>query len=207
MVRQILQQVAVHDARRIAAGPRAMRRAQAMQPVGLLGPHQRLQPGAVGCIGDVDRMQVEPEPPHHARMRRGSGVAGSADRKHRCVGRSAAAGGARHSRSHSDQAAGTDPPRRPLRSTPAAAAGAPAAAAAWRSGRAHWSACGAPASSRAPPRACVAQQGAKRRPVARRATDVAQRGEQQVGLAPVLRQRGEKSSANGSTATPSANAS
>ena len=80
--------LALNDTRRIAPCHRK-RPAQATQPIGLLGPHQRLEPGAVRRIGDVDRMEIQAAPPCHARLcprqwRRRVGATGKHRRIRRC---------------------------------------------------------------------------------------------------------------------------
>ena len=64
--RQVVHQVTAYQQWRV--GRRDRRRgAQPVPAVPVLRPDQRLQPGHVGRVGDVERVQVQPGPPHHLR--------------------------------------------------------------------------------------------------------------------------------------------
>ena len=43
------------------------RRAQSCQPIRLLRPHQRFQPGHLGRVCEVDGLEIEPRPPNDPR--------------------------------------------------------------------------------------------------------------------------------------------
>ena len=71
---QLLVQVAGDQQRRILPGD-GHGLAQPLTPELLLRPDERLQPGDVVGIAHVQRVQVDPGPPHHRRERRGKGTA------------------------------------------------------------------------------------------------------------------------------------
>src|SRR5690625_6884547 len=55
----------------------AQRPLQPLTALFVLGPDQRLQPRAGAVIGDIDRVQVDPGPPHHLRYGTWWGQAGA----------------------------------------------------------------------------------------------------------------------------------
>ena len=147
---QVAAQVAAHQARRVLARDRD-RRPQLRQPVALPGPDERLQPGHLLGVHDVDRLEVEPGTQAISGQRAGSGVPGLARQAKvggvARGGRGMAVRGGHRSRRRSGRGAGTAPRRRRPPAARAAAAAWPAAAAASRSAPARWSACGGPARS------------------------------------------------------------
>ena len=145
--RQVVQQIALNDTRRIAPRHCRWRRAGDRSRSACSG-HTSVSSQAQSAASATSiGCEIKAEPPHDTRMHRGQRRcrvgAAREDRRIRGRWRQSALP---HSRSHSDRAAGTDRPTHPLRAAPAAAAVAPEPAAAWRNGRLHWSACGVPTS-------------------------------------------------------------
>src|SRR5215211_5920176 len=62
--------VAARRSRRARASERSDRRAQALQPLALVGPDERLEQARAGVVGHVDRRTIDPGSPAHARMSR-----------------------------------------------------------------------------------------------------------------------------------------
>ena len=188
---QVVQQITLNDTRRISPC-HCDGGAQAIQTIGLLGPHQRFQPGAIRLVRDIHRMQIKADPPHDTRMhQRQRRCCASAAREDRCIRRpwrqlrypivvAVAIGEQAQTgrRTHFEQRQRLRQSRQ-NRQKRGATAGFIGLRAACQHCRAYgWR--------------IVAQHRAKRRPIAWRAAHVTQRCEQQVGLLLVAGQCCEK---------------
>ena len=190
---RIPQQIALHHAGPDLGGnPHS--RTQIRQPPRLLRPHQCLQPRRLRRIGDVERVRG-PAPParrsaaarRHAAPPPGAQAKTGASRLRRAIPRRRRA--VCRSHRHNNPAAGTVRPTPRPRSAPEAAATAPGPAAAARTAPARLSASRVAASRRGPRRCSASSACAESVPVRRRPEHVAHRGEQQVWLPLVPRQR------------------